>query len=144
MKNRETSTSTGTADVARQGVHSASKKPASKRAANPKEDAPTASTGAKEARTRATATAKGTAKKTVECKTTQEKSMAAPGKVTKKTIILDLLRRDSGATLAELAEATGWKRNSILGFLSGNLRKKMGLNIGSSRQKGHERTYKTE
>jgi hypothetical protein len=65
-------------------------------------------------------------------------------KLTKKTIILDLLRRDSGATLAELAEATNWKPNSILGFLSGNLRKKMGLDVESSRQKGHERIYKVK
>jgi hypothetical protein len=91
-----------------------------------------------------TATAKSTAKKPVECTATQEKSTAGPGKVTKKTIVLDLLHRESGATLAELAEATGWKRNSILGFLSGGLRKKMGLTIGSSRQKGQERIYKTE
>jgi hypothetical protein len=144
MKTKETTTSTGAVDVARQGAHSASKKPASKRAASPKEGAPTASTGAKEAPTRVTATAKSTAKKPVECTATQEKSTAGPGKVTKKTIVLDLLHRESGATLAELAEATGWKRNSILGFLSGGLRKKMGLTIGSSRQKGQERIYKTE
>ena len=144
MRSKKTSTRTGTADVAQQGAQSASKKPASKRAANPKEDAPTAGTGAKEAPTRTTATAKGTTKKTVECKATQEKSTAGPGKVTKKTIILDLLHRENGASLSELAEAANWKRNSILGFLSGGLRKKMGLIIGSSRQKGQERIYKTE
>jgi hypothetical protein len=144
MKTKETTTSTGAADVARQGAHSASKKPASKRSASRKKDAPTASTGAKEAPSRTTAKAKGTTKRPAEDKAPQEKSTAVPGKVTKKTIVLDLLHRESGATLAELAEATGWKRNSILGFLSGGLRKKMGLIIGSSRQKGQERIYKTE
>jgi hypothetical protein len=141
MKTRETVTSIGTAAVAQQ---SASRKPASKRAASRKKDAPTASTGAREAPTRTTATAKGTAKKPVECTATQEKSTSVPGKLTKKGAILDLLRRESGATLAELAEATGWKRNSILGFLSGNLRKKMGLVVESSWQTGHERIYKVK
>ena len=140
MKIKETTTSTGAADVARQGAHSASKKPASKRAASPKEGAPTASTGVKERPTRATATAKSTAKKTVEGNTPQSTQL----KLTKKTLILNLLRRDSGATLAELAETTNWKPNSILGFLSGNLRKKMGLVVESSRQKGHERIYKVK
>jgi hypothetical protein len=144
MRSKKTSTSTGTADVAQQSAHSASKKPASKRAASPKEGAPTASTGVKERPTRATATAKGTAKKPVECTATQEKSTSGPGKLTKKGTILDLLRRENGASLSELAEATGWKRNSILGFLSGNLRKKMSLAVDSSRQKGHERIYRVE
>ncbi|MDR3717446.1 MAG: DUF3489 domain-containing protein [Bryobacteraceae bacterium] len=57
----------------------------------------------------------------------QAESRATLGKLTKKGVILELLRRESGATLAELADATGWKPNSILGFLSGNLRKKLGL-----------------
>jgi hypothetical protein len=144
MKTKENAKSTGAADVAQQGAHNASKKPASKRSASRKKDAPTASTDAKEAPTRATATAKSTAKKTVAEETPHAESTATLGKRTKKGVILDLLRRESGASLSELAEATGWKRNSILGFLSGGLRKKMGLNIGSSRQKGHERTYKTE
>jgi hypothetical protein len=144
MKSKKTSTSTGTADVAQQVAHRASKKPASKSAANPKEGAPTASTGAKEAPTRVTATAKSTAKKPVECTATQEKSTAGPGKVTRKTIVLDLLHRENGASLSELVEATGWKPNSILGFLSGHLRKKMSLVVESSRQKGHERIYKVK
>ena len=144
MKSKKTSTNTGTADVAQQGAHSASKKPASKRAASPKEGAPTASTGAKEAPTRATAMAKSTAKKTVAEEAPHAESTATLGKLTKKGVILSLLRRESGATLAELAEATGWKRNSILGLLSGNLRKKMGLVVESSRQKGRERIYKVK
>jgi hypothetical protein len=144
MRSKKTSTRTGTADVAQQGAQSASKKPASKRSASRKKDAPTASTGAKGAPTRATATAKSTAKKTVAEEAPHAESMATLGKLTKKGAILSLLRRESGATLAKLAEATGWKHNSILGFLSGGLRKKMGLNIGSSRQKGHERIYRVE
>jgi hypothetical protein len=91
-----------------------------------------------------TATAKSTAKKPVECTATQEKSTAGPGKVTRKTIVLDLLHRENGASLSELVEATGWKPNSILGFLSGHLRKKMSLVVESSRQKGHERIYKVK
>jgi hypothetical protein len=84
------------------------------------------------------------AKEPAEEEASNAKSTSGPGKRTKKGVILSLLRRESGATLSELAEATNWKPNSILGFLSGNLRKKMGLNIGSSRQKGHERIYRIE
>lgn len=64
MKSEKTSTSAGAADVAQQGVHSASKKAASKRTASRKKDAPTASTGGKERPTSATATANATAQKT--------------------------------------------------------------------------------
>jgi hypothetical protein len=55
--------------------------------------------------------------------------------------ILDLLKRPDGATLAELMKATEWQAHSVRGFLSGSLRKKLGLTIASSKGADGERTY---
>ena len=46
---------------------------------------------------------------------------------TKKAIVLELLRREQGATTTDIAKATGWRNHSIRGFISGNVCKKMGV-----------------
>ncbi len=58
----------------------------------------------------------------------------------KKAIVLDLLRRKDGASLAEIAKATEWQSHSIRGFISGTITKKMGLKVESSKRNG-ERVY---
>ena len=55
--------------------------------------------------------------------------------------MLDLLKRPGGASLKELMKATGWQPHSVRGFLSGTLKKKMGLKLESSRGEGEERAY---
>jgi hypothetical protein len=55
--------------------------------------------------------------------------------------ILDLLKRPEGATLAALMKATEWQAHSVRGFLSGTLRKKLGLTIDSAKGEDGERTY---
>jgi hypothetical protein len=55
--------------------------------------------------------------------------------------ILDLLKRPNGATAKELTKATGWQPHSIRGFLSGTVRKKMGLTVVSTKDEGGERNY---
>jgi hypothetical protein len=55
--------------------------------------------------------------------------------------ILALLRRPGGASLDQLKKATGWQAHSVRGFLSGALKKKMGLRIDSAKRDG-ERTYR--
>jgi uncharacterized protein DUF3489 len=54
---------------------------------------------------------------------------------------LGLLKRREGATLKELMDDTEWQAHSVRGFLSGILRKKMGLNIQSEKSVKGERTY---
>jgi hypothetical protein len=54
---------------------------------------------------------------------------------------LGLLKRREGATLKALMEATEWQAHSVRGFLSGTLRKKMGLIIKSNKSAEGERTY---
>jgi Protein of unknown function (DUF3489) len=61
----------------------------------------------------------------------------------KKAIVLDLLKRAGGATLAEIMTATAWQAHSVRGFISGQLTKKMGLTIESSKNEAGGRTYKT-
>lgn len=47
----------------------------------------------------------------------------------KKTTVLNLLQRETGATLDELMTATGWQAHSVRGFISGTAKKRLGLTI---------------
>ena len=68
----------------------------------------------------------------------------APREGSKKETVLLLLARKDGATMAEIADATGWQRHSIRGFISGTLTKKMGLAVESTKNEAGERTYRTK
>lgn len=59
----------------------------------------------------------------------------------KQTIIISLLRRSEGATIEEIAEATGWQKHSIQGTMSGVLKKKLGFTIISDREGERGRVY---
>jgi hypothetical protein len=91
------------------------------------------------------------AKKTKAAKTTKSAGKATKSakvkasskpKDTKKELVLELLRRKEGATIAEIAKATDWQNHSIRGFISGTVTKKMGLNVESAKNEGGERTYR--
>jgi Protein of unknown function (DUF3489) len=60
---------------------------------------------------------------------------------TKQAILVGLLRRPQGATIAELVTATGWQNHSIRGAISFTLRKKLGLNVTSLRDDARGRVY---
>jgi hypothetical protein len=60
----------------------------------------------------------------------------------KKAIVLELLRRPEGATLADIQAATSWQAHSVRGFLSGALGKKMGLAIESIKTPDGARSYR--
>ncbi len=72
-------------------------------------------------------------------KAQREPGVARDG--SKAAKILDLLKRPEGATLAALMKATEWQAHSVRGFLSGSLRKKLGLTITSAKGTDGERTY---
>jgi hypothetical protein len=73
---------------------------------------------------------------------TPAKPESAPRHVTKKALVLDLIRRDGGATLQEIMDATGWEKHSVRGFISGALGKKMGLHVESSKREDGQRAYR--
>lgn len=53
--------------------------------------------------------------------------------------VIELLRRNKGASIAELQEATGWKAHSVRGLLSGTVKKRMGLSVTSVKPDGERR-----
>jgi hypothetical protein len=55
--------------------------------------------------------------------------------------VLELLQRPGGATLKQLIAATQWQAHSVRGFLSGALKKKMGLKIVSTKEASGNRRY---
>lgn len=61
---------------------------------------------------------------------------------TKAEMVLKKLRLTKGATLHQLIEATGWQAHSVRGFLSGTVKKKLGLNLTSETSKDGLRRYR--
>ena len=61
----------------------------------------------------------------------REASKKKPNK-TKSALIIGLLKRKSGASLEELQRSSGWQAHSVRGFLSGTLKKRMGLRVSSA------------
>jgi len=60
----------------------------------------------------------------------------------KTSTCLALLQRGDGASLQDLMAATGWQAHSIRGFLSGTVRKKMGLSLSLAEGDAGIRRYR--
>jgi hypothetical protein len=52
---------------------------------------------------------------------------------TKQALMIDLLKRPQGATVEQIAAATGWQHHTIRGAISGALKKKLGLTVEATR-----------
>jgi Protein of unknown function (DUF3489) len=52
---------------------------------------------------------------------------------TKQALMIDLLKRPEGATVEQIAAATGWQHHTIRGAISGALKKKLGLTVEAAR-----------
>ena len=61
--------------------------------------------------------------------------------VSKQNQVLALLRRQDGASIAEMCAATGWQAHSARGFLSGALKKRLKINVVSEKNEAGERRY---
>ena len=59
----------------------------------------------------------------------------------KTATVLELLRREGGATLDDIMSATGWQAHSVRGFISGVLGKRMGLTVESAKREDGKRAY---
>jgi len=124
MSNEETNTA---ATAAEQGAHGAPAKGTSKKGATRKQGAPKAKKNAKGAKN--------------SNKPRRAKEAATPRSESKGAKVLALIRRPKGATLTELVKLTGWQNHSIRGYLSGTVRKKMGLTVESAKREDGERVY---
>jgi DNA-binding XRE family transcriptional regulator len=69
-------------------------------------------------------------------------SAPKPRENTKQSKLIAMLRRSSGATIDDLAKATGWQRHTVRGAISGALKKKLGLTVTSNKTKDGERVYR--
>jgi hypothetical protein len=64
-----------------------------------------------------------------------------PREGSKTALIIGLLERKGGATLAEIMKTAKWQAHSCRGFISGTLGKKMGLTVQSTKREDGERVY---
>ncbi len=71
-------------------------------------------------------------------KTKAKKAGSAKAR-TKGEQIVAMLRRPTGASIAELIKATGWQAHSVRGFLSGSLKKKRNIEVSSNMTDGTRR-----
>ncbi len=69
-------------------------------------------------------------------------SPAAVRPGTKQALLIDLLKRKTGATIDEAVAATGWQPHSVRGAISGALKKKLGLAVTSERVGDRGRVYR--
>ena len=60
----------------------------------------------------------------------------------KQARVIAMLQRPEGATIAQICEATSWQSHTVRGTFAGSFKKKLGLDITSTKEKGGERIYK--
>ena len=64
-------------------------------------------------------------------------------KTSKQNMVLTMLRRAKGASVAEIVEATGWQPHSVRGFFAGALKKRLKIDVVSEKdaETGDRRYY---
>jgi hypothetical protein len=62
----------------------------------------------------------------------------------KQALVIALLQRPEGATIAQIMEATQWQQHTVRGTLAGSLKKRLGLIITSTKVVGGQRVYRIE
>ena len=59
----------------------------------------------------------------------------------KQATVIGMLKRPEGATIPQICEATGWQAHTVRGTFAGAFKKKLGLNIESTKEKDGMRRY---
>jgi hypothetical protein len=65
-------------------------------------------------------------------------------RITKRERMLTLLSQPSGASIAEMMQATGWQQHSVRGFLAGTVKRKLGFSLTSFKPGDGLRRYRIE
>jgi Protein of unknown function (DUF3489) len=78
------------------------------------------------------------AKSKARAKAAKRGTVAPAGKPTpragtKQALMIEMLERPEGATVEQIAAATGWQHHTIRGAISGALKKKLGLTVETTR-----------
>jgi len=90
-------------------------------------------------RKRKTATARPR-RKPQKASSATSKRRAAPAQ-TKQDLVIQMLQRQSGVSIADIIAKTGWQPHSVRGFFSGLVRKKLNLPLVSDVGKDGVRRY---
>ena len=74
------------------------------------------------------------AKKPSKSVTKARRTKAAPTKSeSKQNMVLGMLRRANGASIAEIMTVTDWQAHSVRGFFAGALRKRLKIDVVSKK-----------
>jgi hypothetical protein len=60
----------------------------------------------------------------------------------KQAQVIAMLKRPEGATIPQICEATGWQQHTVRGTFAGAFKKKLGLEITSTKEAGGKRIYR--
>ena len=66
----------------------------------------------------------------------------SPRNESKQHLCLTLLSRAEGVSIEDLQQATGWQAHSVRGFLSGIVKRKLGLALVSDKADGQPRHFR--
>jgi hypothetical protein len=73
------------------------------------------------------------AKRKAKAEKTAPAGKPTPRAGTKQALMIEMLKRPEGATVEQIAAATGWQKHTIRGAISGALKKKLGLTVEATR-----------
>ena len=63
---------------------------------------------------------------------------------TKQALLIAMLRREEGATIGQIVEATEWQPRTVRGAMAGVLKKRLGLTVTSEKVEAKGRVYRIE